>query len=274
MGVSVEAAVRLGRGEPLVLLHDLGLTWHSWGRCVEALARRYEVWAPTLPGHWGGPAFVGAVTPTTMADLVEGQLDEAGLTRVHLAGNGFGAWIAAELADRGRAESLSLIAPLGLWRDDPVTSESVRTELSRRASVSSFLAHVRHPVLGPITRRAAMRTLTGRSAPALLELCAATDHRASITAEAPSHCAILGEMVRSREFALGWYPRIDASSAITVLTGEWDNLVHRPARELVPDGIVRAHHVLEHGHVPMLDDPDTITAHIHTRISGPYVRLR
>lgn len=256
----------MGRGEPLVLLHELGLTWHSWGRCVEGLARRHDVWAPTLPGHWGGPAAVGAVTPTRLADAFERRLDDAGFDRVHLAGNGFGAWLATELARRGRAGSLSLIGPLGLWHEDPAAAESIRTELIRRHAVSPFLALARNHVAGAMTRRAAMRSLTGRSAPALLDLCTSTRQRAMITVEAPLHCAVLRQMLLSPEFARGWAPVIEEST--TVVTGEWDRLMHRPARELVPDPRVRAHHVPEHGHVPMLDDPDTIIRFIHAGVAA------
>ncbi|GAD82207.1 alpha/beta fold hydrolase [Nocardia asteroides NBRC 15531] len=262
MDVSVEPAAQGGRGEPLVLLHDLGLSWHSWGRCVEGLTRAYAVWAPTLPGHWGGPAFEGAAAPSTMTDAVERMLDDAGLARAHLVGNGFGAWIAAELARRGRAGSVTLVAPLGLWHDAPSVAESITHELARRHAVSPFLALVRNPVAGAMTRRAALRSLTGRSAPALLDLCPTTRSRALITTVAPTHCTVTRAILRSPEFAEGWRPEAGPSPVTTVVTGGQDRLMHRSARELFPDPHIRAYHRLEHGRVPMLDDPDPIIRYI------------
>ncbi|MFB7873847.1 alpha/beta fold hydrolase [Nocardia sp. NPDC056064] len=272
MRSSVDPAIRTGRGEPVVLLHDLGLTWHSWGRCVELLARTYDVFAPTLPGHWAGPELRGPATPSTMTDAVERVLDAAGLDRVHLVGNGFGAWIANELARRGRAGSVTAIAPLGLWHGDPASADAVRTELLRRASVTPLLRLIDNPVAGPMTRRAALRTLTGRSAPAMLDLCEHTRRRAMLSTEAPLHCTVRNALVDSPEFVPGWRPEIEKSPAITVITGGRDRLLHRLAASLVTDPRVRIRHVPEHGHVPMLDDPDLITAFLREAIgSAPWL---
>ncbi len=268
MGSALTPAARMGRGEPLVLLHELGLTWHSWGRCVEGLARRHEVWAPTLPGHWGGPELDGEATPTRLVDALERQLDNAGFGQVHVAGNGFGAWLATELARRGRADSVSLIGPLGLWHDDPTAARTITTEVVRRHAISPLLALADNHVAGELTRRAAMRSLTGRSAPALVDLCPETKRRTTITIAAPIHCTVLRQLLHSQEFHRGWEPAIDESAITTIITGERDRLMHRPARELIPDPRALAHHLPEHGHVPMLDDPDTIIRHITTGVAA------
>ncbi|WP_336081899.1 alpha/beta fold hydrolase [Nocardia sp. SSK8] len=266
MALSVNPQRRAGRGEPVVLLHDLGLTWHSWGRCVELLARTYDVFAPTLPGHWGGPGLPGPVTLTTLLDAVERQLDEAELDRVHLVGNGFGAWIAAGLARRGRAGSLTAIAPLGLWHNDPATAAAVRAELRRRSAVLPLLGLIRNPVAGPMAQRAALRSLTGRSAPAMLDLCEITRRRAVVTIEAPLHCAVMNALVDTPEFARGWHPVIAESPRTTVITSGRDRLLPRPV--LVADPRVHTEHLPEHGHVPMLDDPDLIARAIRDTIGG------
>ena len=46
---------RGGSGEPLVVLHGGGATWRLWKPAIEFLEPHFEVLAPTLPGHWGGP---------------------------------------------------------------------------------------------------------------------------------------------------------------------------------------------------------------------------
>src|SRR5690606_6756048 len=42
---------RLGSGDPLVLLHGGHGSWLHWIRNIEALARRYTVWMPNMPGY-------------------------------------------------------------------------------------------------------------------------------------------------------------------------------------------------------------------------------
>ena len=48
---------RQGTGEPLLLLHGFTGTWQHWRPLLDGLAARYEVIAPTLAGHDGGPPF-------------------------------------------------------------------------------------------------------------------------------------------------------------------------------------------------------------------------
>ena len=48
---------RLGRGEPLVLLHGLGMRWQWWTPCLDALAERHELVLLDLPGFGGSAPF-------------------------------------------------------------------------------------------------------------------------------------------------------------------------------------------------------------------------
>ncbi|MGW5575181.1 alpha/beta fold hydrolase [Nocardia thailandica] len=267
------AEIRVGRGEPLLLLHDLGLTWHSWGRCIEELADRHTVWAPTLPGHWGGPALLGTGSPAGFVDEVERMLDDAGLRRVHVAANGFGAWIAAGLADRGRVGSLTLISPAGAWAQDPLCVPAIREALLRRDSVAPLLKLLDSPVAAQMARRSVFRSLTGRAGPALVELCPVTKRRALITAAAPLHCPVLRNFVLSEEFRFGWRPAPDRTYPIAVQTGG-----RLPFSHLVPEstwtdaGRVIVRHYPDHGRVPMLDQPETVSALVGSTIaSAPWL---
>src|SRR5690348_17173273 len=58
-----------GSGEPMVLLHGFTDTWQGWTRVLPLLTPHHAVFAPTLPGHFGGPAFDPGVAPTTQASL-------------------------------------------------------------------------------------------------------------------------------------------------------------------------------------------------------------
>jgi pimeloyl-ACP methyl ester carboxylesterase len=112
---------RGGSGAPLVCLHGFLDTWRTWELVLPALERRFDVLAPTLPGHAGGPPIEGPITDAVMADAVERALDEAGFETVHLAGNSLGGFVALQLAARGRARSVVAFAPAGGWAPGDAT---------------------------------------------------------------------------------------------------------------------------------------------------------
>ena len=77
---------------------------------------RYEVFAPTMAGHNGGPsAGTWFLSSSVLADHVERQMDELGWDTAHIVGNSLGGWVAFELERRGRARSVTGIAPAGGW---------------------------------------------------------------------------------------------------------------------------------------------------------------
>src|SRR5262249_59741879 len=86
------ALYRAGPGERLLLLHGFTGAWHHWRPVLGELVARYEVIAPTLAGHDGGPPYkLGA--PLTFAeatDSLEGRLDELGVDGAHVIGNSLG----------------------------------------------------------------------------------------------------------------------------------------------------------------------------------------
>jgi len=105
-----------GAGAPLVFLHGAGGLFPE-NPFLDALAQRYHVFAPELPGYG----------ESTGEELLEDMLDftlhgwdvvdALGLERPHLIGHSMGGMIAAEMAclaprDAGK---LVLAAPAGLW---------------------------------------------------------------------------------------------------------------------------------------------------------------
>jgi pimeloyl-ACP methyl ester carboxylesterase len=116
---------RGGAGSPLVLLHGFTDTWRCWELVLPALEAEHEVLAPTLAGHAGGPP-IGADEDPEEAIVagVERALDAAGFETAHLAGNSLGGWVALKLAARGRARSVTALAPAGGWPEgDPAIAE-------------------------------------------------------------------------------------------------------------------------------------------------------
>lgn len=111
------AMYRAGAGEPVVLLHGFTAAWRIWQPILADLVARYEVIAPTLPGHHGGPEYPEdrPIGFEHSADAAEKLLDELGVGTAHFVGNSMGGGIALELAKRGRARSVVALAPAGGW---------------------------------------------------------------------------------------------------------------------------------------------------------------
>lgn len=121
--------IHLGTGEPVLLLHPFMMSSYVWHDVAPALARtgRFEVFAPSMAGHNGGPRSRSwLLNSATLADHVERQLDELRWETAHIVGNSLGGWVAFELERRGRARTLTAIAPAGGWhRWSPVKYEIV-----------------------------------------------------------------------------------------------------------------------------------------------------
>jgi pimeloyl-ACP methyl ester carboxylesterase len=108
-----------GEGTPLVFLHGPdGLVEDS--PFLAALARRWHVYAPLLPGY--GDSEGGESLPDMLAVTLHSfdVIDALGLARPTLVGHSMGGMIAAEMAAvvPHDVERLGLVAPAGLWLDD------------------------------------------------------------------------------------------------------------------------------------------------------------
>lgn len=116
--MSSRPPIHLGSGEPVLLLHPFLLSQRVWEKVARQLADtgRYEVFAPTMAGHNGGPsAGTWFLSSAVLANHIERQLDELGWGTAHIVGNSLGGWVAFELERRGRARSVMGIAPAGGW---------------------------------------------------------------------------------------------------------------------------------------------------------------
>jgi pimeloyl-ACP methyl ester carboxylesterase len=112
------APIHVGSGEPVLLLHPFMMSQNVWKKVAPAIADtgRYEVLAPTMPGHNGGAKGPFFLDSGSLADDVERRMDALGWETAHIVGNSLGGWVAFELERRGRARTLTGIAPAGGWR--------------------------------------------------------------------------------------------------------------------------------------------------------------
>jgi pimeloyl-ACP methyl ester carboxylesterase len=78
-----------------------------------------------------------------MADFVEAFLDEAGIGRARIAGNSLGGFVALQLAERGRAQSVVALAPAGGWpAGDDAPRRLLGWQRQLRAVVKAAVPHV------------------------------------------------------------------------------------------------------------------------------------
>jgi pimeloyl-ACP methyl ester carboxylesterase len=161
------ALYRAGEGEPLVLVHGFTATWRCWLPNLALLAPKFEVIAPTLHGHDGGPQLPGGVPAkslTDAADHLELLLDENGVGDAHFAGNSLGGALVLELAKRGRARSVVAISPGGGWReDDKEEAERIIRWFARNQKIAkASLSRIEKVMRRPGLRRLALRDVMTR----------------------------------------------------------------------------------------------------------------
>jgi pimeloyl-ACP methyl ester carboxylesterase len=194
-----------------------------------------------LPGHGSAP-MVEDASPAGLAAAIAEQLAERGIERPHLAGNSLGGWVALELGLSGVAQSVTAIAPAGLW-PEPL--------LPRRSSARA-LAQLALPFVGPLLQTEGARRLALAANAAHPERIppAAARRLVRAYATAPGFDAVNDAMRSSRFTRLA-----DVPVPVTLAWPDHDRLVARP-RSLPPG--VRSVVLHGCGHLPTWDDPEQV----------------
>jgi len=251
-----------GEGEPLVLLHGFTDTCHAWSQVLPLLTPHHAVYAPTLPGHFGGTAFPAGEKMTIVAslDLLERQLDERGIAKAHLVGNSLGGWASLELAARGRALSVVGVCPAGGWHHGSPEDRAVikffrRSERMLRRSSPAILARVAR---SPRLRAIAMRDLVADSS-------RVTAADATAIFNGAAGCAVTRDALdlAASGQAFGDLGPIDCP--VRILYGTRDKVVRWPThysrlRQILPDAEWIALEGM--GHLPMWEQPDLLARRI------------
>jgi len=249
------ALYRAGEGEQLLLLHGFTGTWQHWRPVLGELVARYEVIAPTLPGHDGGPPYPlsSAATTAAAADLLELQLDELGVGTAYVVGNSLGGSLALELAKRGRARAVVAIAPGGGWRTGDGEAQRVGRFFARQIRSTRAIA----PRLSVVMRRPAVRHLAFRDIMRHGELVAPAD--AVDLARTSLRCTIIGRLLEAlradRDVALVDLDRI--ACPVLLAWSQFDRVLppERNAPRLLREiPGVEPQMLAGCGHVPMWDD--------------------
>ena len=252
------ALYRAGAGEPLVLIHGFTATWRCWLPVLGLLAPRFEVIAPTLHGHDGGPPSPpGAETLAQAVDHFESLLDGLGVGTAHLAGNSLGGALALELAKRGRARSVVAISPGGGWEEgDRREVERIirlfkRTQRSARATVK----HHEKLLARPGFRKVGMRDIMARG-----HLVPAEE--AVLMTRSSIRCAVVDDVFKTMRDGTGRVVDLDRVEVPTLIAwGDKDRLLPMDRhsgrfRREIPGVQFRVMRGL--GHTPMWDDAGQI----------------
>ncbi|MEU2032224.1 alpha/beta fold hydrolase [Nocardia amamiensis] len=266
-------ALHVGSGDPLLLLHGFMMSPHCWEQTAARLATHCEVFAPAFAGHWGGAPLDGRpVDVQFLADRVCDQLDELGWRTCHIAGNSLGGWVGVELARRGRARTLTLIAPAGGWHGPSLTQ--VRINLK-------FLAMVPLIEIGkllggfaarnPLVQRVALLALSKHAS-----AVSRRDAAAAITAAL--NCPVMLPMIISALRAPGQDDLSTLGTPVRLLLSEYDRVIPNRvyARRYLKELPQSADRILVNGvgHVPMLEAPDRIATLIAEHVYASRTRLR
>ena len=80
--------------QAVVLLHSGGMAGEEWQPQIPALAQRYRVLVPDLPGHGKSPLDSERLTISLMADAVLEMLDAEGIREANFCGSSMGGAVA------------------------------------------------------------------------------------------------------------------------------------------------------------------------------------
>lgn len=106
----------MGKGQPIILLHDAQSSLQTWSGWVDALAAKYKVITVDLPGFGlTGPHPRGSYSAFMYVDFVDSLAQRLGLQKFDLVGNGLGAQIAWHFAAENpeRIDKLILLSAPG-----------------------------------------------------------------------------------------------------------------------------------------------------------------
>ena len=153
---------RHGAGPPLLLLHGLGGSRHSFDPILAELSADREVIAVDLPGFGETPELVGPATIPAYADAIAAFLREQDLLGVDVVGSSMGARLALELARRGGlVGKVVAMDPGGFWA--PGQKRFFRISVGASAGLLKVVKPAL-PVLmnNPVTRTALLAQFSAR----------------------------------------------------------------------------------------------------------------
>lgn len=261
------SAFVMGEGPPVVLLHGLGATKLSWLPLLGALAERFRVIAPDLPGHGESSKPRGAYTPTFYAGAVRRLLDAVGEDRAILGGNSLGGRIALEVAARAprRVAGLVLLDPAVAGLPFPYYARLLRL-------VPTELGTLPLPMRRRLVTMGIRQLFADADRLPHNAYLAGADEFIRVYRSARARVALLSSLrglMRDRSDA--FWERVRTIEAPTlILWGEHDRLVPVRLGELLASTMPAAELAVlpDVGHVPQFEVPETTIELVRSFLDG------
>lgn len=241
---------RTGRGKPLLLVHGLGGTCHSWDTILPALAESREVIALDLPGHGKTPEEVDSGTFDGLTRSLDDWLGAEDLRGIDMVGSSMGARLVLEMARRGHVGAVVALDPGGFWQGWE------RTFFRTTITASIALVRALRPAIPAITRNVAGRTalMAQLSAKPWALDPAFISHELRALADTPT----IGSLVKDLASGANQRGSADTLAPVTIGWGSKDRLcLPQQAKRATAAFPNAAMHWFEHsGHFPMWDQPE------------------
>lgn len=132
-----------GKGEPLVLVHGVGMRLEAWAPQIEALGRTCRVIAVDMPGHGGSAPLPKGSDLKAFVAWFGDFLDALSLDRVNVAGHSMGALVSGGAAATFPRRIRRVALLNGVFCRDPAAKAAV---LARAAAIETGGVDIDGPV--------------------------------------------------------------------------------------------------------------------------------
>jgi pimeloyl-ACP methyl ester carboxylesterase len=154
--------IDMGEGSAIVFVHGLSGCWPNWLEQLPVFARDHRVIAMDLPGFGHSPMPHERITISAYARILDGLLENFGVSAATVVGNSMGGFVATELAIAypQRVERLVLVSAAGISTYRHRDVERIQPFLRRVAPIVAVYTGWTAAQSDWMARRRGLRNLT------------------------------------------------------------------------------------------------------------------